>query len=61
MLISNGGDGSYCPHFTFNKKWIEEMEERSENGCDAEGFHYETITVPEECTIKSMDIEDCAD
>lgn len=69
VLISDGGDGSYYPHYTFNEAWIKEMEEKDQNneleydsiGCDGDGFHYDTITVPEECTLVSLNIHhDCA-
>ena len=68
VLISNGGDGSYYPHFTFNEDWIKKQELAYDNGeleydslgCDGDGFHYEILTVPDECTLESLSIEDCS-
>lgn len=70
ILVSDAGDGSYNPHFTFNEEWIEKQEERYGNGeicgpddlgCDGDGFHYKVLTVPDECTLKSLGIHyDCA-
>lgn len=68
VLVSDGGDGSFHPHFTFNKEWIDERErEYEENGYtegigqDGDGFHYTELTVPDECTLKSLGISyDCA-
>lgn len=64
VLVSDGGDGSFYPHYTFNKDWIKSMEEKSERGeidydtigCDGDGFHYDTLTVPETCTLESLGI-----
>lgn len=69
VLVSNGGDGSYYPQYTFNKEFINDMEEKDNNGkldwddlgCDGDGFHYDIITVPSECTLQSMGITDCED
>ena len=69
ILTYDGGDGSYYPKYTFNKKWIDEMEEKHESGeldyedgwADGDGFHYETLNVPNECTIQSLGIRyDCS-
>ena len=69
VLISDCGDGSFVPHFTFNEKWIEEQDRRSDNGeleydsigCDADGFHYTVLTVPDECTLATLGVlHDCA-
>jgi hypothetical protein len=62
VLVSDGGDGSYNPVYTFNEKWIQEQEERYENdeldyesvGCDVDGFHYDILYVPDECTPETM-------
>lgn len=69
VLISNGGDGSYYPHFTFNEEWIERRHEADDLGeleydslgCDGDGFHYEVLTVPDECTLESLGVSDCAE
>jgi len=69
ILVSDGGDGSYYPNYTFNTEWIEEMDRKSEEGeleyddigCDGDGFHYDTLTVPSDSTLESMGIRyDCA-
>lgn len=68
ILISDGGDGSYYPHYTFNSDWIAKQESRDDYdyecdlGVDGDGFHYDTLTVPDGCTLKSLGIHsDCAD
>lgn len=68
ILISNGGDGSYYPHYTFNSDWIKLQEARTDYdyeydlGVDGDDFHYDTLTVPDECTLASLGIYgDCAD
>jgi len=66
VLISDGGDGSYYPRYTFNAEWIKKCEEDDDRcypdlGCDGDGFHYDTLEVPEECTLESLGIySDCA-
>ena len=68
VLISDGGDGSYYPEFTFNEEWIErqheayDLDELEYNslGCDGDGFHYTVLTVPDECTLESLGVSDCA-
>ena len=68
VLISDGGDGSYYPHFTFDEKWIERQHEAHDLGeleydslgCDGDGFHYTVLTVPDECTLQSLGVSDCA-
>lgn len=69
ILINDGGDGSFYPRFTFNAEWIAMMDEKDDAGdlcwptigCDGDGFHYTTLTVPEECTLESLGIiYDCA-
>lgn len=32
ILVSDGVDGSYYPKYTFNKEWIDDMEEKHESG-----------------------------
>lgn len=69
VLVSNGGDGSYYPQFTFNEEWIERQHEAHDLGeleydslgCDGDGFHYEVLTVPDECTLESLGVSDCAE
>jgi hypothetical protein len=70
VLCSNGGDGSSYPRFTFNKEWIDMMQTMCDSGhpdfdyegwADGDGFHYEKLTVPDECTLESLGIRyDCA-
>ena len=65
VLISDGGDGSYYPHYTLNPDLIAKLEEADERGlmtyengigCDGDGFHYDTITVPDGSTPESLGI-----
>ena len=63
VLVTNNGDGSSSTHYTFNSGWVAHMEALEESGeidyeywCDGDGFHYDTLTVPEECTLESLDI-----
>lgn len=69
VLVDNGGDGSNYPRYTFNQKWIDEQQERYDNGesdyeydigVDGDGFHYDALTVPDECTLESLGVGDCA-
>ena len=69
VFVQDCGDGSYSTRYTFDSKWVEKMEEKYENGnfdeysmgCDGDGFHYDTLQVPVECTPESMGFCDCAD
>lgn len=72
VVIKNCGDGSSTACYTFNEKWIRSHEFRYEAGlmdcyemeewCDGDGFHYDILTVPEECTLESLGIHyDCAE
>ena len=64
VLISNDADGSYSTHFTFNEQFIKDLQakydsgelEHGDIGVDGDGFHYRTLTVPEECTLQSLNI-----
>ena len=64
VLISDGGDGSYSNHYTFNEAFIARLHEKDKNGeldydslgCDGDGFHYDTLNVPDECTLESLGI-----
>lgn len=59
VLVSNGGDGSYYPHYTLSKEYINYLNELDERGltdydslgCDGDGFHYDTLQVPDEFTL----------
>ena len=72
VVIKNCGDGSSTACYTFNEKWVTDMEIRDgdyrlqewemEEWCDGDGFHYDILTVPEECTLESLGIHyDCAE
>lgn len=70
VLVSDNGDGSYSPCYTFNEVWIRQQREKynkgeidyTEIGVDGDGFHYDVLTVPDECTLQSLGISsDCAD
>jgi hypothetical protein len=71
VLVSDGGDGSYSTHYTFDEQWINKQEQRDADGdfgydgydlgVDGDGFHYKVLTVPDECTLESLGIhKDCA-
>jgi len=68
VLVSDSGDGSYSTCYTFNKDWITNMEKLQEHGdleyddigCDGDGFHYNVLIVPDECTLETLGIQhDC--
>lgn len=69
VLVSDGGDGSYSTQYTFNEEFIQKMDDAYNSGqldycsmgCDGDGFHYDTIKVPDECTYESMGISDCSE
>jgi hypothetical protein len=62
VLVGNGGDGSYHPQYTFNEKFIDYLENSdNDDYMDGDGFHYDTITVPDECTLENMGLSDCAE
>jgi hypothetical protein len=63
VLVQDCGDGSFYPRYTFDTKWIHEMEMNSPKydgegslGCDGDGFHYDILMVPDECTLESLGI-----
>lgn len=62
VLTHNGGDGSYYPHYTFSEALIDKMQAADEEGeldyswSDGDGFHYDFLTVPVECTAESLGI-----
>lgn len=65
IIISDGGDGSYYPQYTMNEELIKKLdlaydEDRmsydSGIGCDGDGFHYDTLNIPDECTPESLGI-----
>jgi hypothetical protein len=61
ILTSNNCDGSSSVRATFDGELIKEMEKKYEEGeldserwVDGDGFHYNTWTLPDECTPESM-------
>lgn len=64
VLVSDGGDGSYSTVFTLDAAWIARQQDRYDNdrlehgdiGVDGDGFHYDTIQVPEDATYESLGI-----
>lgn len=67
ILVMDCGDGSYIPCFTFNEEWIKERDDSEAMigsdyiGYDGDGFHYTVLNVPVECTLESLDVDDCVD
>ncbi len=71
VLVSDSGDGSYSVRYTFNEEWIKLQEQRdadgdfaydgSDIGVDGDGFHYDWLNVPVECTLESLGVSDCAE
>lgn len=68
VFVSDGGDGSYNTQYTFNEAWVNKTQDAHDNdeyeypnlGVDGDGFHYDTLTVPDECTLESLGIHyDC--
>lgn len=65
ILVSDGGDGSYHPVYTLDPALIAKMKEAADSGkmdyengygCDGDGFHYDTIEVPDGSTAESLGI-----
>lgn len=61
VLISDGGDGSYSNHYTFNEPFVTALEAREDAesgdlGMDGDGFHFDTLTVPDTCTLETLGI-----
>lgn len=64
VLTSDCGDGTRSVSYTFDESWIKRQKERYDNdeldydsiGCHSDGFHYGTLTVPDECTYESLGI-----
>lgn len=70
ILVQDCGDGSFSPRYTMNETWIANQQEKYDNGeleydsigCDGDGFHFDTLEVPDECTLNSLGISwDCAE
>lgn len=68
VLVSDGGDGSFYPCYTFDEGVIAFAEELSEKdvyaegpGFDGDGFHYDVLMVHDDFTIgqhNSLVVED---
>lgn len=64
VLTSDGGEGSRSIHYTFNLPFLERRQERYANGeldhddmgVDGDGFTFDILTVPDECTLDSLGI-----
>lgn len=61
VLISDGGDGSQSANYTMNEPFVTALGERKDPesgdlGVDADGFHFDTLIVPDECTLESLGI-----
>lgn len=61
ILNRNNGDGSSSICATFDKNLIDEMQTKYdddeldfETWADGDGFHYDTWTLPDECTPETM-------
>lgn len=62
ILTSDGGDGSRGVHYTFNKAFIDRLQDKYDKGdcdydsigCDGDGFTYGELTLPDECTLQSL-------
>lgn len=62
VLVSDGGDGSYYPRYILDQAVIDELNRQDEEGTlpdhysDGDGFHYNTINVPDDSTPESLGI-----
>lgn len=62
ILVGDGGDGSYYPHYTFNEAYIDYLENNdTDSYSDGDGFHYDTVKVPHFYTLEMMGERDCAE
>ncbi len=70
IFTADGGDGSYYPKFTLDplvvlrlQQAYDEDKMNYENGIgvDGDGFHYETINVPDGSTSESLGIRSFVD
>lgn len=67
LLTSDGGDGSRSIHYTFDGAFVQRLDDNSDQadydalGMDGDGFGYDTLTVPDECTYESLGISNCAE
>lgn len=65
ILIQDGGDGSFWPHFTLSDVLIKKLEKAYDKdlmdyengiGVDGDGFHYTSVEVPDGSTAESLGI-----
>ncbi len=65
ILIADCGDGSYSLNYTFNSELITKLRKAYDDdimdhsngmGVDGDGFSYDTMNVPIECTAASLGI-----
>lgn len=61
VLISDGGDGSQSANYTMNEPFVtalaaRENAESGDLGTDGDGFHFDTLTVPDDCTLETLGI-----
>lgn len=66
VLISESGDGSSYPRYTFDSDFIAQLQKADDDGVmardngigvDGDGFHYSVLNVPEHCTAQSLGIK----
>lgn len=63
IIISNSGDGSFSTNYTLDPDVITELESQESDGTldferwsDGDGFHYDTINVPDGSTAESLGV-----
>jgi hypothetical protein len=65
VLVADCGDGSSSAKYTMNAEWVKAREALNLDygalGFDGDGFHYDTIELPDECTYESLTISDCSE
>lgn len=64
VVITDCGDGSNSVNYTFDGELIKKLETLADNDLldydsglvDGDGFHYDELYVPDECTYESLGI-----
>lgn len=64
IIVADGGDGSYYPRYTMDAELVERISRLVDNDVldydsgltDGDGFHYSTVTIPDECTPESLGV-----
>lgn len=64
VIITACGDGSNRANYTFDSELIKKIETLADNDLldydsglvDGDGFHYDVLLVPDECTYESLGI-----